>query len=146
MRIEKFLETSPLFSLYVAYDQVLRDFQERLKREEVHFLQALIVTGIFFEERAVRPSELAATFKSSRSNISHAIRDLERKGVLERASQENDARGYRLSLSRGGKRKAARLAGIFDSIQNQIEAAGGRDLSPELRRFVKTYQSCRFSN
>jgi DNA-binding MarR family transcriptional regulator len=140
MRIDKFLTTSPLFSLYVAYDQVLRDFQDRLKSEDLHFIQALIVTGLFFEGQAVQPSELAATLKCSRSNISHAIRDLEKKGLLERATKSSDARAYYISLTKSGKKKASRLIKIFDSTQDQMEAAGGRDLNSDLKRFLETYQ------
>ena len=144
MRIEKFLSTSPLFSLYNAYDEVLRDFQEKLRAEDVHFIQALIVTGLFFEERPVRPSELAETLKSSRSNISHAVRDLEKKGLVERTTNASDHRAYFLTLTRTGKRRASKLIRIFDTTQDQIEAAGGRDLNPELKRFVATYKRCRF--
>jgi len=146
MRIEKFLASSPLFSLYQAYDQVLGDFQARLKAEGVHFLQALIVTGLFFEERPVRPGELAESLRSSRSNISHAIRGLERAGLIARESStlHRDARAYYLTLTRAGRKKAGRLIKLLDSVQDQIEAAGGRDLTPELRRFVQTYQRCRF--
>lgn len=142
MRIERFLATSPLFSLYVAYDQVLRDFQDQLKGEGVHFLQALIVTGLFFEERAVRPSELAGTLRSSRSNVSHALRDLERKGLVARATHEGDARAYAITLTKAGRKRAARLIQIFDSIQDQLEAAGEDGLIPRLRRFTEIYRAC----
>jgi len=81
--------------------------------------------------------------KCSRSNVSHAIRDLERKGFVERSTQEDDARAYRISLTRIGKKRASRLIRIFDSTQEQIEAAGGRDINPELKRFVQTYQNCK---
>jgi len=70
MKIEAYLKESPLFSLYVAHEQVLRDFQAQLAVEEVHFIQALIVTGLFFEEKPVRPSALSETLHCSRSNIS----------------------------------------------------------------------------
>lgn len=144
MRIEKFLASSALFSLYQAYDQVLGDFQARLKAEGVHFLQALIVTGMFFEERPVRPGELAECLRSSPSNVSHAIRGLERSGLIDRATIKSDARAYALTLTRAGRKKAGRLIKLFDSVQDQIEAAGGDGLAPELTRFIMTYQRCRF--
>jgi DNA-binding MarR family transcriptional regulator len=135
MRIEKFLKTSPVFGLYTAYDRVVRRFQARLAAEDLHFIQALIVTGIFFEERAVRPSELAATLGCSRSNISHAIRGLERKGLIERGLAKSDARAYLITLTKAGRRKAPQLIKIFDSAQAELEASGGKDLNLELARF-----------
>lgn len=141
MRIKKFLEASPLFNLYAAYDQVLGDFQKRLRREDVHFLQALILTGIFFEERAVRPSELATIFRSTRPNISHALRSLEKRGFVERNTSREDARAYLFNLTREGKKKVSRLIKIFDSTEEQIEQAlGGKKVNSNLCHFVEIYK------
>lgn len=145
MRIQKFLSESPLFSLYVAYDQVLRDFQEKLAAENVHFIQALIITGLFFEDRAVRPSEFAHVLKVSRSNVSHALRDLEKKQIIDRSTDTKDARAYYISLTRAGKRMAPRLVKLFDLTQNEIETAGGKALNPQLKKFIETYRRIHFS-
>src|SRR4051812_22923624 len=107
MKIQTFLSASPLFSLYTAYDHVLGPFQKELKSENVHFVQALIITGLFFEDRPARPSQIARLLKVSRSNISHALRDLERKTLIERSMLKNDARAYHISLTREGRRKAS---------------------------------------
>lgn len=144
MKLAKFLEVSPLFSLYTTYDQVIRDFQDKLKSEEIHFLQALILTGLFFESGAVRPSALADALKSTRSNISHALRDLEKKGLVERKTSEGDARAYFFDLTRTGKKKASRLIHVLDSVQEQLEIAGSVELNAHLNLFVKNYQNCRF--
>jgi DNA-binding MarR family transcriptional regulator len=141
VKIEAYLKESPLFSLYVAHDQVLRDFQLKLAREEVHFIQALIVTGLFFEDQPVRPSALAEILCCSRSNISHAVRDLERRGWVERGMKKDDARAYLLTLTRGGKRQAARLIKILDATQDLLEDVGGKELNSKLRTFVREYRS-----
>src|SRR5271168_1477774 len=124
MRIQKFLDSSPLFNLSLAYDEIIGDFQVRLAKEEVHLLQALILTGLFFEEKPVRPTELAKTFSAAKSNMSHALRALERKGLVERkTATEEDARAYFFSLTKEGKKKVPKLIKIFDSTQDQIENA-----------------------
>ena len=71
------------------------------------------------------------------------MRDLERRGWVERAITKEDARAYLLTLSRLGKRHASRLIKIFDSTQKQLEDAGGRELVIDIRRFVKTYRRTR---
>jgi DNA-binding MarR family transcriptional regulator len=136
MRIQTFLKTSPVFAIYTAYDRVVRRFQERLAEEDLHLIQALIVTGIFFEGRPVRPSELAETLGCTRSNISHAIRSLEKAGLIERELHRGDARAYLLTLTRAGRRKAPRLIKIFDSTQTELESSGGKELNSELARFL----------
>lgn len=141
MRIEKFLAASPLFHLYVAFDTVLGDFQKRLRAENVHFLQSLILTSLFFEEAPVRPSQFAKAFTSSRSNISHALRSLEKQGLIERAISPRDARAYLFTLTRDGKKKAQRLIKLIDFTENEIEKSmGGKKLVAHLGQFTDSYR------
>ena len=121
MKISKFLDASPLFNLSIAYDEIIGDFQKRLLKENVHFLQALVLTGLFFEEKPVRPTQLAKTFSSTKSNLSHALRDLERKGLVERNIAQEDARAYFFSLTKEGKRRVPRLVKIFDRTEESLE-------------------------
>jgi DNA-binding MarR family transcriptional regulator len=139
MRIQKFLSTSPIFSLHVAHDHLLRELESKLATEEVHFIQALIVTSLFFEAVDVQPSQLASELKTSKSNISHALRDLERRGLVERHLRSNDARAYFFSLTRTGKRKAHQLIKIFDANQRAMEDVGGTALNQGIQRFLQSY-------
>jgi DNA-binding MarR family transcriptional regulator len=147
MRIEKFLETSPLFNLAVTHDEIIGDLQRRLSKEGVHFLEALVITGVFFEERALRPTELARAFSSSKSNMSHTLRGLEKRGLVERKTSAEDARAYFFSLTKEAKRKAPRLIKIFDSTQSQIEkAVAGKKVNQSLKAFRRIYRNLRFPN
>jgi DNA-binding MarR family transcriptional regulator len=138
MKIRRFLEQSPLFAIYSLHDTVVGQFQDRLKEEGIHFLQALIITGIFFEERAARPSAMAEILGCSRSNMSHALRDLERKALVERALVAGDARAYQFSLSREGKKLAQRLIRHFDlfeeSLENHFREQGLIGVTPSLQK------------
>ena len=125
MKIKKFLSQSPIFAFYLASSQVVEAFQARLAKHEVHLLQGLILTAIFFEEREVRPFELSGAFQVERSTLSHAIRGLEKKGWIRRNQHPTDARGYVLSLTPSGKRKVLVLVKEFDSVQNSLEAGIG---------------------
>src|SRR5882724_3106522 len=99
MRIRKYLSQSPVFALYQAQGSLIEHIQDRLSKEDVHLLQGLLLTSLFFEEREVRPLELAKEFGVSKSNLSHAMRDLEKKGFIKRNMHGSDARGYLFSLS-----------------------------------------------
>jgi DNA-binding MarR family transcriptional regulator len=140
MRIEKFLEQSAIFNLSVAYDEIIGDFQKKLAKEQVHLLQAFILTGLFFEDKPVRPTVLAASFSASKSNISHSLRSLERRLLIERKSSDEDARAYFFTLTKEGKKKVPRLIKIFDSVQNKLEAeVGGKRINPNFKLFREVY-------
>ena len=145
MKIEKFLSHSPIFALYLTTSLVVEAFQARLAKYEVHLLQALVLTALFFEEREVRPSELSRAFQVDRSTLSHALRGLEKKGWLRRGLHPTDARGYVLSLTSGGRRKALALVKEFDSTQDGLEAAVGsrrlRETVDEIHGIRLQYQS-----
>src|SRR4051812_18117902 len=106
MKIEKFLHESALFNLSVAHAEIIGGFQKTLAQESVHFLEGLILTGLFFEEKPVQPSRLAVTFSCSKSNMSHALRGLEKDGWIERKTSPQDARAYLFTLTKEGRKKA----------------------------------------
>lgn len=133
MRIESFLRQSPVFQisrtarrLDVLLTRILRD-------EEVTFFEALVLAAIFFEKkRGVKPSELAETFQTTRGNVSHCISSLEAKGLVRRRIDPEDARAFQLTLQPAGRKRAARVVGILDQMQNRFEqvmtTAGGEVL------------------
>lgn len=140
MKIRKFLSQSPIFSFYLAASEIIENVQKNLVKHDVHFLQGLILTALLFEEREVRPFELSQDFQVGRSTISHAIRGLERKGLLKRGLHPTDARGYVLSLTTSGKRKAVVLVKEFDKTHDGIENHFG---AKKLREAVENMNEIR---
>lgn len=127
MRIEAFLEESPLFAVISTAQQFEMRITRVFKDDELNFLQALILAAIFFETpRPVRPSSLAETFSTTRGNVSHCISALEAKGLLLRKIDPEDARAYRLTLKPHGKRIAVRVIGVFDRLQRGFESGAGK--------------------
>jgi DNA-binding MarR family transcriptional regulator len=96
-----------------------------LKPEGLTLSESLMLAAIFLEKKRVRPSELARTFETTRGNVSHTISSLEAKRLVRRRIDPEDARGFLLELEPAGKRRAARVAGILDRMQSQIEAGVG---------------------
>jgi len=68
---------------------------------------------------------LAAAFETTRSNVSHCISSLEGKGLVQRKIDPEDARAVQLVLRPRGKKQAARVVGIMDQMQRQLEAGIG---------------------
>lgn len=122
LRIEAFLRQSPIFQasriarrMEISLNGILRD-------ESLTLFEALVLAAIFFEEKGgIKPSELAETFQTTRGNVSHCVSSLEAKGLVRRRIDEDDARSFRLVLQPMGKRRAARVAGIFDRMQTHFE-------------------------
>lgn len=125
MKIQKFLSQSSLYVLYRGQTQVIEPFQLKLKKEGIHLLQGLILTALFFEDREVRPLELAQVLQVSKSNLSHSLRALEKRGWLKRSLHPQDARGYLFSLTAQGRKKALVLVKIFDKTESELEDSAG---------------------
>lgn len=142
MKIKKFIAESPIFALYRGHSLFVAPFQIRLAQEGVHFLQGLILTALFFEEREVRPREMAKVFQVSKSNLSHALRSLEKKGWLKRAILAEDARGYLFSLTSSGRKKALTLIKTFDEAEDKLEKVGvkaTKDFVSILTQYLDNY-------
>lgn len=122
MRIESFLNQSPVFQISRAARRLDSLLTRILRDEEVTFLEALVLAAIFFEKkRGIKPSELAETFHTTRGNVSHCISSLEAKGLVRRRMDPEDARAFQLTLQPAGRKRAARVVGILDRMQSQFE-------------------------
>lgn len=127
MRIETFLNQSPLFCIAAAarrFDALTADL---LAADDLNFLEALILATLFFESpAAVKPSHLADTFATTRGNISHCISRLEARNLVQRKIDPDDARAYHLALRPLGKRTALRVIAALDKLQRDFEHQVGK--------------------
>lgn len=131
-----------MFALAAAHDDVLGRFEQLIAHEGVSFLQALVLITLFFEERPLRPTELAKQLNVKKPNMSHALRGLERAGCVERSMTGEDARVYLFSLTSEGFEKATRLVGVFDSVQTQMEQdARTQSLNQSLKLLRELFQN-----
>lgn len=127
MRIETFLQHSPMFAAGRAARRFDQMATRALAADELNFLEGLVLAALFFDEpRPVKPSRLAETFATTRGNISHCISALEARGLLQRAIDSDDARSYLLMLRPAGKRCALRVIRAFDHLQSAFEKEVGK--------------------
>jgi DNA-binding MarR family transcriptional regulator len=141
MRINAFLKESPMF----AVSQAARRFDALANRalapDDLSFLEGLILAAIFFEApRRTKPSELAATFGTTRANVSHTVSALEAKGLLEREIDPHDARAYLLTLKPTGRRCALRVIHTFDRLQEAFEEEAGKKSLGEAIKTVRALE------
>jgi DNA-binding MarR family transcriptional regulator len=95
--------------------------------DNLNFLEGLVLAAMFFESPLpVKPSQLAATFGTTRGNVSHCVSSLEAKGLLQRKIDPEDARAYQLTLKPLGNKCAVRVIGAFDKLQNMFEQEVGK--------------------
>jgi DNA-binding MarR family transcriptional regulator len=145
MKIKKYISQSPIFALYRAHTIVLESFQKKLSGHGIHLLQGLILTAIFFEDKEVRPLELHNVLGVERSNLSHALRGLEKMGFLKRSMHSTDARGYVFSLSPTGRKLTLTLIKEFDSIQDLFEKSMGikktKEIMDGIQQLISIYRN-----
>jgi len=143
MRIESFLEQSPVFQTSRIARRVEASLNALLKHEGLTFSESLMLAAIFLEKKRVRPSELARTFETTRGNVSHTVSSLEAKCLVRRRIDPEDARGFFLELEPAGKRRAARVAGILDRMQTLFEEEiGASKLETTLRQMDAIEKLC----
>jgi DNA-binding MarR family transcriptional regulator len=135
MRIDAFLNESPMFAVNRAARRFDSLTTKVLAGDSLGFLEGLVLAAIFFEApQPVKPSQLAETFGTTRGNVSHCLSSLEAKGLLQRKIDPRDARAFQITLKPQGKKCAMRVIGAFDRLQKDFEEEIGK---ASLREMLK---------
>lgn len=142
MRIDAFLHESPMFAVNSAARRFESLAARLLAPDDLGFLESLVLSALFFEApRPVKPSQLAATFATTRGNLSHCISSLEAKGFLQRKIDPADARAYLLSLKPQGRRCALRVIAALDRLQREFENEIGKASLAEMLRSLRRLEA-----
>src|SRR5580698_1488036 len=146
MRINAFLNESPMFAVSRAARRFESLAARALADDDLSFLEGLTLAALFFEApKLVKPSQLAEAFGTTRGNVSHCISSLEAKGLVQRKIDQQDARAYHLALKPPGKRTALRVIGTLDKVQRQFESTVGKEgLQSALRIIRSLGDSCSY--
>lgn len=138
MRIKAFLEHSPMFCIHSTARRFEVLAARLLEADGLSFFEALVLATLFFEApAAVKPSQLAEVFGTSRGNVSHYVSSLEAKGMVRRKIDPEDARAYHLALRPEGRRAAMRVIGALDKLQRRFEAELGKETLQSTLRVVQ---------
>jgi DNA-binding MarR family transcriptional regulator len=144
MRIDAFLHESPMFAVSRAARRFESLAAQTLASDNLNFLEGLVLAALFFEaEQSVMPSQLAETFGTTRSNVSHCVSSLEAKGLLQRKIDPEDARAYQLTLRPQGKKCAVRVIGAFDKLQIAFEQEIGKTALGDMLKNLRKLEALR---
>jgi DNA-binding MarR family transcriptional regulator len=122
MKIDKFLAESPVFAIAKAARTVEANLNRALRSEGLGFFQGLLLVAVFFEDAGqVSPSQLAASFSTTRGNVSHGLSALEARGFVKRQIDVDDARVLRITIRPEGRRCAMRVMKCFNAVEARIE-------------------------
>lgn len=132
MRIEKYLDVSPIFATLILYDKLVRSFKNSPSKDLS--VQACLILVAIFSEGTARPTQISKAFRLKAANLSHIINALEAMKWVDRARDPDDKRGYRLKVTTEGKKKVAKLLKAFDKLQSCFESHLG--LGP-LSQFIR---------
>jgi DNA-binding MarR family transcriptional regulator len=142
MRINAFLDESPMFAVSRAARRFESLAARALAGDKLGFLEGLTLAALFFEApRLVKPSQLADTFGTTRGNVSHCLSSLEAKGLLQRRIDPEDARAYQLTLKPQGKRCAVRVIAAFDRLQKEFESEIGKTALGEMLKAIRKLEA-----
>lgn len=142
MRIDAFLHESPMFAVTRAARRFEALAARALADDGLSFLEGLTLAALFFEApKAVKPSQLAETFGTTRGNVSHCLSSLEAKGLLQRKIDPEDARAFLLALKPQGKRAALRVIAAFDRLQKDFESEIGKAALGEMLRALRKLEA-----
>jgi DNA-binding MarR family transcriptional regulator len=144
MRIEAFLQQSPMFAVNRAARRFESLTSQVLAVDSLGFLEGMVLAALYFEApQPVKPSQLAETFATTRGNVSHCVSSLEARGLLQRKIDPEDARAYQLTLRPQGKKCAVRVIGVFDKLQQGFERELGKTaLADALKALRKLEALC----
>jgi DNA-binding MarR family transcriptional regulator len=142
MRINAFLNESPMFAVNRAARRFDSLTTKVLAGDSLGFLEGLVLAAIFFEApQPVKPSQLAETFGTTRGNVSHCVSSLEAKGLLQRKIDPRDARAFQITLKPQGKRCAMRVIGAFDRLQKDFENEIGKASLKEMLKALRKLEA-----
>lgn len=142
MRIDAFLQESPMFTVSRAARRFEALAVRTLADVDLSFLEGLVLAALFFEApQPVKPSQLAETFGTTRGNVSHCVSSLEAKGHLQRKIDPQDARVFLLAMKPQGKRAAVRVIGAFDRLQKELESEIGKIALGEMLRSIRKLEA-----
>ena len=142
MRIDAFLRESPMFAVNRAARRFESLTAQVLAADDLGFLEGMVLAAMFFEApRAIKPSQLAETFGTTRGNVSHCVSSLEAKGLLQRKIDPEGARAFLLTLKPPGKRCALRVIGAFDKLQKEFEEEIGKAALSEMLKAIRRLEA-----
>lgn len=125
MKISAYTAKSLNFQIYQLNNAVQASFLISLRPFKINFIQSLALLTIYFEgKNKVTPMALVRELGISKSSVSQTLSELERKGKIKRRMDDQDARSLYAVLTAEGKSDAAKIIGVFETLEKKLERMG----------------------
>jgi hypothetical protein len=138
MRIDAFLQQSPMFAVNKAARRFESLATEVFAADGLNFLEGLVLAAMYFEApRPVKPSQLAETFANDAGQC-EPLRFVARgHGFFAEKIDPEDARAYQLTLKPLGKKSAVRVIGVSTSCKGSFEREIGKTALGEMLKAIR---------
>lgn len=138
LKIQDFLNKSPTMAVIIAGLRLQKKLNQMLKINDLSLFQALILMGIFFEEKkSLRVSQLYELFPVTKGNISHMTSVLESKQLIERFLIDEDLRGFEFRLTAKGSKLSVNLVKIFNKIEDDTDKMINKEEFEVIKKILK---------
>lgn len=133
MKISKFVESSPLYAVFVLKTDLESGFRRAVAPERLGFLDAMVLAALFFEgDTGATPRELAQSLSVQKGRLSHCLARLEESKLVRRFLSESDRRSFLFRLTERGRDKSMKVIKFFDRSQRKIERSLGEKQAQRL--------------
>lgn len=122
MKFQEFMDKSHLMTVYLDYHRSIPPLTKELKKAGLNLFESLVLSALFFEQGSpVSPGELQNTLRIAKDQVSHALKVLEKEGLLERHVDKGDNRKRQLSITPKGKQLALQLIKVFNHAEDELD-------------------------
>lgn len=144
MKIKNFVEKSLVSSLYTTQLLFSRQIERTLKKLDLNYVEALVLSGLFFEgeKEIIGPARLSNVLGIKKARASQALTKLTRLGYIRREIHSSDSRKFKLILEPTGAKKASQVIKAFDSLETKIESHLGSVKSSNLQKDLIKLSTC----
>lgn len=141
MKIQNYINSSPLFATLSASQRVVRIFRKEF--DDLNHLQAIVLVALYFDRgKIITPSQLVEALQVSPASISQAITALQKKKLVRRETVLSDARKFSLLVTALGVQRVQRLIKAFDVVQRKLEVHLGQNKTRQIAEDIG--ELCRF--
>lgn len=126
MKLEKFINESPIFSIELSNRMIGAGLREKLSEYGINTTQALILACIFFEKKTY-PSNIAKLFHLPKAVISQHLSKLFELGYIIRKVDPDNAKKISLTLEPAEKKNILKIIGIIQKEESKIEKNIGKN-------------------
>ena len=113
------LETSIVFPLYLCSKELIRKYNNELKKYDLTYTQYLVLM-YFYSEKKSNLKKIGKALMLDSSTLTPLLKKLEKKGFITRDKSKLDERNLELKITKKGLSLEENLREILETVKNKI--------------------------